>query len=457
MPGGDESARRAARLPRKIRLSATWVLALCSACSWFAPVFAAQIDFGVGLTSTYESNAFRTEDGAQPELYNSFIAATNITENNRDLNARALIQIEHRHFSQNTFSDDTTAFLDGAAVWTITPQRLNWVLTDTFREVQLNLTTPDIPTNRTKSNTLDTGPNLTLALNPADSIVLSARYGRFDVQESPSDNHRYGGAVRGLHLLSPGNTLSLNYEVARVYFDPQATTFPVALQQNAYGRVDILQAGSGLTADFGQTRVTQYGGPQEQGRLARLTLIKAFSLQTSLRLAYSDQISDPYTDLLRGVTLSGIPIDPAVVILQSLAPGDFYHSKLASIALVNQGDRLQYTLVALGRKIDFQTLDEDYDERGGRIFVAWIYSGALSFLSYGNYSRRTYVTLDRVDVDRDTSLIAHYKVNSRLAISFTGNLIWRNSTEPGQSFVDRRAMVVVGYTFGTQFEIQSRR
>lgn len=433
------------------------VVALCWVCAWSAPIFAAQVDFGAGLSSTYESNMLRTTTDPRPELYQSLMGAASIVQTTGDLNARLLAQLEYRHFTRHTFSDDTTGYLEEAALWTIAPRRLNWTLNDTFREVLVNLTAPNTPGNRTKSNTLETGPDLTFTLSGSNSVLLSARYGRFDVQNSLADNKRYGASLRGVHALSPESKVSLNYEMMDVSFEPQATPFPKVLEQNAYGRYETLHAGDGVTVDLGQTRATQEGGQSFQGRLERLTLIKAFGLESTVRLSYSDEISDTYSDLIRGITLSAVPTDPAVVIIQGLATADIYHSKQGSLAYVNQGGRFQYGFVGLGRKVDFATLDEDYDERGGRLYLAWLFSPAGRFLATGYYSRRTYLTLDRQDTDRDYSASAEFKVNRNLTITLLGNLVSRDSTALGVSYVDRRAMLLLGYTFGQQFVMQSRR
>ena len=442
--------------------------ALGLALAWSTPILAAQVDYGVGLSATYESNSFRTTTDPRRELYESFMVAASIRESNSDLSLRALAQIEHRHFTQHTFSDDTTTFLDGAALWTIAPQRLTWALDDTFREVQVNVTAPDTPGNRTKSNTLSTGPDLTFALDSADSVIVGGRYGRFDVENSNTDNKRYGGYLRGVHLLSLQSKVSLNAEVNRVFFEPEATPFPNVLQNNFYGRYESLYAGSGATLDLGKTHVAQLDGGQTlDGPIARLTLFKAFSLESTVRLSYSDQISDTYSDLLRGITLAGVPNDPAAVVVQGLATAALYHSQLGSAAYLNQGGRFQYTLVATGRKVDFATLDEDYEERTGRMYLAWVQSGAMRFSASFDYSRRTYQTLLvdpatpgsalRQDIDKNYIATVEYRVNQSLTATLVANLIRRDSNVPAVSYIDRRAMLLLGYTFGHQFEMQSRR
>ncbi len=441
-------------------------MALGLACTW--PALAAQIDYGVGLSATYESNMFRTTNDPHSELYESLMGAVNLREDNRDLSARALVQVEHRHFTKHTFPDDTTWYLDGAALWTIAPQRAAWTLEDTFREVQLSLTAPNTPSNRTKSNTFSTGPDLTFALDSVNSLVVGGRYGRFDIENSVTDNHRYGGYLRGLHLLSPQSKLTLNFEATRMFFEPQATPYPDVVQVNGYGRYESLYAGSGATLDLGRTHVKQYGGGQTlDGNIGRLTLLKAFGPDVTVRISYSDEISDTYSDLLRGVTVAGIPTDPGVVIIQGLATADLYHSKLGTAAFLNQGGRFQYTLLASGRKVNFATLEQDYEEKGGRLYLSWIHSGAIRFSGFFDYSKRDYLTLSvdpttpdaplRQDVDRNYLATLEYRLNQSLTVTVVGNLVRRDSTAPGISYVNRRAMLLLGYTFGHTFEIQSRR
>lgn len=403
------------------------------------------------------------------------MGAAFVREDNRDFNLRALVQVEHRNFTQHTFPNDTTLFLDSAALWTILPQRAAWVLEDTFREVQLNLTAPNTPSNRTKSNTLSTGPDLTFAVDSANSVLAGGRYGSFRVQNSNTDNRRYGGYLRGLHLLSPQSKVSLNFEATRVFFEPTATPYPDVLQKNAYGRYESLYAGNGATIDLGRTNVTQYGGGQNlDGNIGRLTLFKALGPDSTIRVSYSNEISDTYSDLLRGVTGLGAPTDPAAAVIQGntglatgLATADLYKSILGTAAYLNQGGRFQYTLLALGRKVNFATLDQDYNEKSGRLYLAWIQSGAMRFSAAADYSNRAYLTLTvdatnpgaplREDIDRNFLAAVEYKLNQNVVLTLAGNLVRRESNAPTVSYVDRRVMVLAGFSFGHQFEIQSRR
>ena len=474
MPGGDGNANRVTQLwpaePTPAGVTAPggeraggrprWhAAALLSAVCWASPGVAAQIDYGMGLTASYETNINRVETNVQPEITESLIAGFAASENTGDINGRVTAQLERRHFVKGTFSDDTTAFIDGSGLWTIQPRRFTWLVEDTFREVQLDLTAPDTPSNRAKSNSFNTGPNYTLPLSATNTVLVAGRYGRFDIQNSVNDNRRYGVLVSGIHSLSPQSRISANYEATRTFFEPEATPFPKVLREDEYFRYESLYAGSGATIDIGSSRVTRYGGDPLVGNLYRFSLIKALGPDTGIRALYVDEISDTFSDLIRGINQSSSPTDPGVVVLQgtSLGTADLYHSKRGELGYGSQGSRFQYTFLGFARKVDFETLNEDYDERGGRITLSWILSGATRVGIYTDYSKRDYQSFERQDIDRNSFISGEFRVNRNVSVTLFGNIARRDSTVDGQSYVDKKIMVVLGYSTGSQYGVQSRR
>lgn len=474
MRGGVGSATRVAQLwptertpsgvaaPRgeHAGLCAGWrAAAFCSVWFWASSGLAAQLDYGGGLYASHETNINRTEIGGRPEITEAVFGGFALSENTGDVNGHVLAQVERRHFVNGTFSDDTTAYVDGAGLWTILPRRLTWLLEDTFREVQLDLTAPDTPSNRAKSNSLNTGPNYTVPLSSTNSVLLSGRYGRFDIQNSVNDNRRYGLLVSGIHSLSTQSRISANYEAIRTFFEPVATAFPEILREDEYFRYESLYAGSGASVDVGSSRVIRYGGDPLVGNLVRVTLIKALGPFSAVRLLYADEISDTYSDVIRGINNSSSPADSGVVVLQGTTFGtaDIYHSKRGELGYGNQGARFQYTLLGYGRTVDFQTLDEDYDERGGRMTLNWILSGTTRVGVYGDYLRRDYLSFARQDIDRNYYLNGEFRVNRNISVTLFGNIAQRDSSVAGQSYVDRKIMLLLGYSSGSLFGPQSRR
>jgi Putative beta-barrel porin 2 len=419
-----------------------------------APIHAAQVESGVGLSILHNSNIRRVETEPQSEWTEALIVGLSFRENTADLTANVLAQLERRHFVRNTFSDDSTGFVDGAAIWTILPRRLAWNIEDTFRQVLLDITAQDTPTNRAKSNSLNTGPDFTFPLSSTNSAVIGGRYGRFDIENSINDNKRYKAYARGLHALSPQTKISLNFEATRVFFEPGAQPYPEVLKRDWFGRFENRSATNSAVVDLGTSKVTQYGGQDlDRGRIARLALSEALSSQSTVSLGLSNEFSDTFSDLVAGVGASSAPREGGVV----TAAGDLYHSRRNDLGYLNKGGQFEYALQVNRRQVDFATLDQDYHERGGTFLLAWLYSGAVQFAASALYNRRTFDSnLAREDKDRNFGAHLTYRLNRNVTITMEAGRAERNSTVPLASFVDRRVMLLMGYSSGF-YEVQSRR
>jgi hypothetical protein len=433
---------------------------LCSACLGAAPILAGESDYGVGLSLTHDSNIGLVDRNPRPEWTQVLMGGFLFREDTVDVNARVLAQIERRHFDRHTFSDDTGGFLEAATVWRIVPRQLAWTVEDTFREVRIDITATDTPTNRTKSNALSTGPDFTFALGSTDSLVVGGRYGRIDIENSIQSNRRYTAYVRGLHALSSQSTLSLSYEAGRAYFKPGAQAFTQIHREDWFGRFENRSSTNSATIDVGTTQVTGNGvRAPKGGRLVRLTLSEAFSSQSTLRVALADQISDTYTDLIAGMAGSTAPKETGVVVLSgtNIASADSFRSKRGDLAYLNDDGRFGYTLQGYGRRIDFVTLAQNYQEVGGTFLWAWLYSDAMRIYVSTAYTRRTFESFVREDKDRTYSTGVAFRPNRNVTITMDGARIERRSTGPLNGFVDNRVMLLLGYSTGPLYATRSRR
>lgn len=465
---GDELAP-AARHARLARVRIWCVAMLGWACATSA--HAAESGYGVGVSLTYDSNIGRVETSPQGNWTRGLIGNLFYRENTTDLTARVDAQVERRHYYGNSFNDDSVGFMDGAGVWTILPRQLKWTVEDTFRMLQINLTVPNTPSNLTQSNTLSTGPDYTLSMSSTNTAVIGARYGRFDIKNDPHDNQRYTGYLRGVHALSAQAKVSLNYEVTHLYFEPGATPFSKVFREDLYGRFENLSRVNSTTLDLGTSWVTQYGiggapvakceatttpspppcsatsslGPNG---FARLTFLETLSSQSTVRIMYSQQISDTFTDLLIGVVGSTAPREPpiALPVLPTFVSGDLYRSQRGELAYANNDGRFLYTLQAYGRRVDFDTsTQDDFEETGGTFVWGWIFSDAAKFSALALSNRRTYTNIDRRDADRAYSVRWTYKVNTNINAGVYVERIERRSTVPLSSYVDNRLVLTLGY------------
>ena len=462
-------------------LEACWFAALFFTCPGCAPALAGQYDYGAGFALTHDSNITRTSTDPRAEWTEALFAGIAYAERTVDLTARLLAQVERRNFVRNTYRDDTGYFLNGAAVWTITPQQLSWTVEDIATESLLNLTAPDTPANRTKTNSLSTGPEFAFRLNPVNQPIIGARYGRYDIQ-GPGDNQRYTGYARWLHRLSEPEKLSLNYEVTRVDFTPPAL-FPNFLRQDQFLGYETLSPLNSLIFEAGTTRVQRYGGDQTNGRLVRLAALHALTSETAVRLNLSDQISDTATDLIRGVarvTSTMTPATPfesaAAVPLtgSNVATGDVYRGRRGELIYVTQGGRIGYNVQGYARRVDFVTLEQNYREVGGNVSLTWTQTDTVRVYAYADYLKRTFPSLARTvpdpilgpnfderDTYRTAALGVTYRLTPKLSVSAEGRRQERDSKlppdVPSHDFVDKRFMLVLGYSTGPLYTASSRR
>ncbi len=442
---------------------------------------AGQYGLGAGLMLAHDTNITRTTDPSA-EWTETLFAGIGYAERTADFTARLLAQVERRDFVRNTFQNDTAYFLNGAAVWTIAPQQLSWTVEDLAGESLLNLTAPDTPANRVKTNALNTGPEFTFRVNPTNMPVIGARYGRYDI-EGPGDNQRYTGYARWLYQLSPPEKLSVNYEATRVNFTPPALLLNF-LRQDMFLRYERLSSLNSLILEGGTTQIQRYGGEQTNGRLARVAVLHALTSGAAVRLNLSDQISDSASDLLRGVTNATTTIVPATptetaaaapLTGSNVTTGDVYRSQRAELIYVAQGGRIGYSLQGYARRVDYvNNVDQDYHEAGGNLTLTWTQTDTVRIYAFADYLKRTFPSLKRTipdpilgpnfderDTYRTVALGVTYRLTPNLSISAEDRRLERDSKlppdVPPQSYVDNRFMLLLGYSTGPQYSAASRR
>ncbi len=435
----------------------------------YAPALAGQLDYGAGLALAHDSNI--TRGSIIPSCVNPPCAEWTETlfggiayaERSVDFTARLLAQVQRRTFLRNAYQDDTLYFANGAAVWTIAPQQLSWAVEDVATQSLLSLTAQDTPANRVNTNALSTGPEFTFRVNPTNMPAIGARYARYDIQGT-GDNQRYMGYARWLYRLSEPENLSLNYEVSRVNFTPPAL-LPNFLRHEQFLRYERLSPPNSLIVEGGTTHIQRYGGEETNGRLASVTTLRTLTSESALRLVLSDQISDSATDLLRGVISAASPTTPTTPTEMAVAvphtgsnvtTGDVYRSQRGEVTYIAQSGRIGYTLQGYARRVDYTTLDQDYHETGGRLTLTWIQSGAVRIYANADYVKRTIPSLDERDTNRTSTLGVTYRLTPSLFVSAEGGRIERESNVPLQSFLDRRVLLLLGYSTGPLYALSRR-
>lgn len=437
----------------------TWCVAvLCWSGVGGGTVLAGELAYGAGYSLSHDSNITRVSTDPVADWTQTLIGGVAYQEQTIDVNARFLAQVESRNFVHNSLRDDNGAYLEGVGAWTISPRQFVWTVEDAYRETLLNLSAVDTPANRAKTNSLNTGPDFTFQLNPTNIPVIGARYGRFDI-EGPGDNERYIAYTRWLYQVSAPTTLSLNYEVMRANFDSTAPV-PRVRRESRFARYDMRSPVDSTTIDLGTTRLIQYGGEEIDGRLARLTTARRLTSESTLRVFLADQISDTYSDMLVG--LGGLTGSTAGGVLlpisgTTVATGDSYHSQRGDLTYASESGLSRYALQGYTGTVDYVHLNQDYKEKGGQLTWTWLYSGDTRLFANAGYVRRTFLSFEQTDVERNSGIGVSYMLTQKVTVVAEGSRLERETTAPTGNFVNRRAMLLLAYSTGPLYTVRSRR
>jgi hypothetical protein len=420
---------------------------------------------------TYDTNITRVPNNAIAEWTQSLIGGFFYQERTVDLKARISAEVERRDYIKNVFGDQNAFFVNGAAVWTISPQQFNWTVEDVARQVRVDITRADTPSNRANSNTLSTGPDFTLRMSFTDAAAIGARFGRFDI-EGPGDNVRYSAYARWLHRVSAPTTVSLNYQTERVY--PQETPqYAKVSREELFIRYDTrFSSVDSMTIDLGATSSTGEGAGYQTGQLARLSVKRQITAGSTLAASLAEEYSDTSSDLLKGVTGTTGPTGPGSSPATDVVTSDTYYSKHGDLTYDNKDGVLGYSLRGYARRVDFQQLPQDYDEHGGRFTLTWLFSGETQIRAYTDYVKRVFrnsvngpgpgggpavTPINQTDTERTTSVSVNYRLTRNVNASVEGTRIGRASTEPTNNFVDWRVILFLGYSTGPLYAVQPRR
>jgi hypothetical protein len=426
------------------------VATLCLAGFGSAPVLAGELGYGAGYSLTYDSNINRVPSGALAEWTQILSGRLGYQERSVDFNAQIGAQVERRNYRRNSFGDENVYTVNGAAVWTISPQQFTWTVEDVARQVQLSITAPDTPSNRTNANVLRTGPDFTFRLDPTNNVDVGARYARYTI-DGPGDTKAYSGSTAWVHRVSELTTLSLNYVATRLFpLDQGPFSGPHIDLEQRFLRFGTRRPLGTLSFDVGTNSAAQEGRANRNDRLVRLAFLRPLTPASSLRASFESQYFVTSTELLAGVTsprqsTGGAPSTPPTIV----ATQDTYYSRGGDITYENRSaKRFEFVLNGSARSVDYQNpFTPDFEGRSGRIECTWLSSDTARVRARTEYLRRTFQQDPfRQDDLRTTGVGVDYSPTQSVNILVGAERVAQSSSLPQSNFVDQRVMLSLTYS-----------
>ena len=216
-------------------------------------------------------------------------------------------------YLQNAYGNQLVGRFDGKADVSLIPERVIWVLTESFGQAQIDPFVAVVPTNLENINYVSTGPEASFKLGPTVFLDLSARYSKATYQTDPFDSNTVLGNAALGRALSAQSSISINGSFERVLFDNTDVNTNYN-RSSVYAHYEIQGARTDLTANLGATKVDQ-GPVSFTGPNAKLQLVRKLSSVSTLTFTIGRDITDGSTAFanLQSGAIGGIVTGPAVV------------------------------------------------------------------------------------------------------------------------------------------------
>jgi len=216
-------------------------------------------------------------------------------------------------YLQNAYGSQLIGRFDGRGEVSLIPERVIWVLTESFGQSQIDPFVATVPTNLQNINYVATGPDASFKFGPTVFLDLSARYAKTNYQTDPFDSNAVNASAALGRALSAQSSISINGSFERVLFDNTDvnTNFN---RSSVYAHYEVQGARTDLTTNLGATKVDQ-GSESFTGPNAKLQLHRKLSSVSTLTFTVGRDITDGSTAFanLQSGAIGGIVTGPAVV------------------------------------------------------------------------------------------------------------------------------------------------
>jgi hypothetical protein len=344
------------------------------------------------------------------------------------------------YYLQGAYSNQVIGRFDVSAQVALIPERVTWVLTESFGQSQIDPLLPLVPTNLQNINYVATGPDAALRFGPTVFLDLSARYVKTTYQTQPFDNNAaLASAALGL-ALSAQSSISINGSFERMLFANTEVNTDFD-RSSAYAHYEVHGARTDLTANLGVTKVDQ-GSQSLTGPDAKLQLSRKLSSVSKLTLTVGRDITDASTAFanLQSGAIGGIVTASAALSLNN------YTATYGSVAWEYSRNRTTIALSGTWEKdsYDGQPL-QDLTRDSAEFRVERKLSSVLTAQLLGRVFRNDYTNTDFSETDGLAGAALIFREGRGLEIKLRYDHASRVVSGVGSGYHENRAFLTIGY------------
>jgi hypothetical protein len=343
-------------------------------------------------------------------------------------------------YLQGAYGNQLIGRFDGTVDAALIPERLTWVLQESFGQAQIDPFTATTPTNLENVNYVSTGPDIALRLGPTFFLDLTARYARTTYQTDPFDSNRLMGSAAFGVPLSAQSSVSIDGSFERAMFDNTMVNTDFD-RSSVYGHYEAHGSRTDLTFNLGATKVDQ-GSESITGPLVKLQLSRKLSAASKLTFTAGRDVTDASTGFstLQGGAAGGIVTAPAAVTLTNYtvtyATADWeYTRNRTTFGMSGSWEKDSY---------DGQPL-QDLSRAAVQLRVERKLSRVMTAQIFGSVYRTDYANVDYTETDGLLGGALSFREGRGLEIRLRCEHVSRVVSGNGSGYTENRAFLTIGY------------
>lgn len=323
---------------------------------------AVRVDYMVDAGYEHDDNVTLSEVDPVEQYIGRLGLGFAVEQASSTVQASVIGRLDYRHY-EDIYDDNTDRMLQGRLNWNILPERLSFVVEDSYGIQTINRFNPDSPDNRQQVNVLSLGPTLDFGVSRRFVGAADLRYVNSDAEITEDFNSdRYLGALRLVRAIDPTSSFSYNLQAQRIDFDNDDVARDhdrvelFASYRRAYPRFDLL-------VDVGYAHL-DYDDGQSLGRpLVRAQFGWNYTERSRFSIALADQFSDAASSSLDAIdTTTGVPT--SVVTGDTTVTASAYEQRSVMAEYAFEGTRMSFS--AYGQLADLDYVDSDVSNEDNR-------------------------------------------------------------------------------------------
>ncbi len=383
----------------------------------------AYAQFGLGIVAEIEhiENPLRQPMPEEEELLTSVTVAAQLQRQTKRFTTSLNYSFNRQDYEQGILNDQTLVNGAGTLIWNIVPTLFTWSVANTRTNQLIDNSQPDILTNRQVVDHTSTGPSLTIPLDRASFVNVSAQVGFVDFGEFEALQHNRN-TLSGSYTRQLDQRFSLSVQSSITDADYTNAEFLNYKMSNIQGQLQFNGGDLSVTTALGGQSMDRMGSTTSSP-IRRLDIQYQLNSRLAMTLAYADTVEDLLSDLS-----TPSAVDQSFVNSDIALDGNFGSTNAANVyQRTERSVGATYTVPSsysiglrysnnVRRSVDL--LAGDDDERLSASFNMPL-GNRVTFSSSIEFSKQSFA-IDQSALERTGyRLGVNYRINDRLGLVFT--------------------------------------